>query len=116
MNNPDFIDHNKIILLNNGSQYFPALVSAIEQAKYEIHLQTYIFKYDATQNSYFPANPLFKTNVDAKIADEKQSLATQIQDGSFHTGVQEIQNGKKVTRPTQTGLRSFLKAMLTQVY
>ena len=48
MNNPDFIDHNKIILLNNGSQYFPALVSAIEQAKYEIHLQTYIFKYDAT--------------------------------------------------------------------
>ncbi|MBK7364186.1 MAG: cardiolipin synthase ClsB [Nitrosomonas sp.] len=48
MNNPDFIEHNKIILLNNGSQYFPALESAIEQAKYEIHLQTYIFKYDAT--------------------------------------------------------------------
>ncbi len=48
MNNPDFIDHNKIILLNNGSQYFPALESAIEQAQYEIHLQTYIFKYDTT--------------------------------------------------------------------
>lgn len=48
MSNPDFIDHNKIILLNSGAQYFPALESAIEHAKYEIHLQTYIFKYDAT--------------------------------------------------------------------
>ncbi|SDW70668.1 cardiolipin synthase ClsB [Nitrosomonas communis] len=45
---PKFIKGNQITLLHNGAEYFPALESAIDEANKEIHLQTYIFKYDLT--------------------------------------------------------------------
>ncbi|AKH37958.1 MULTISPECIES: cardiolipin synthase ClsB [Nitrosomonas] len=45
---PKFIKGNRITLLHNGAEYFPALESAIDEANKEIHLQTYIFKYDLT--------------------------------------------------------------------
>lgn len=45
---PNFIKGNQITLLHNGAEYFPALETAIDEAKQEIHLQTYIFKYDLT--------------------------------------------------------------------
>lgn len=38
--------HNKIELLRNGNQFFPALKAAINAAKYEVYLQTYIFELD----------------------------------------------------------------------
>lgn len=41
-----FIAGNHIQLLRNGTEYFPALVSAIEQAKQTIYVQTYIFEAD----------------------------------------------------------------------
>ncbi|MCX7627782.1 MAG: cardiolipin synthase ClsB [Methylophilaceae bacterium] len=42
-----FVPHNHIVLLRNGTEYFPALEQAIEQADLEIYLQTYIFEADA---------------------------------------------------------------------
>ncbi len=45
---PDFVEGNRITLLRNGSEYFPALESAIDRAHHEVHLETYIFEYDAT--------------------------------------------------------------------
>ncbi len=45
---PDFVEGNRITLLRNGSEYFPALESAIDNAQHEVHLETYIFEYDAT--------------------------------------------------------------------
>lgn len=39
---------NRIALLRNGAQYFPALLLAIEQAKHEVYLQTYIYRADST--------------------------------------------------------------------
>ncbi|PPC85750.1 MAG: cardiolipin synthase ClsB [Methylotenera sp.] len=42
-----FITGNHIELLRNGTEYFPALVTAIEQAQQTIDLQTYIFEADA---------------------------------------------------------------------
>ena len=39
---------NQITLLRSGNEYFPALLAAINQAKIEIHLQTYIFEPDNT--------------------------------------------------------------------
>lgn len=48
MSLPDFVGGNQITLLRNGAQYFPALEAAIDEARQEIHLQTYIFKYDFT--------------------------------------------------------------------
>lgn len=41
-----FIGGNQIQLLRNGSEYFPALEAAIEQATNEIYLQTYIYEPD----------------------------------------------------------------------
>lgn len=48
MNWPDFVEGNQITLLHSGTEYFPALESAIDSARQEIHLETYIFQYDAT--------------------------------------------------------------------
>lgn len=43
-----FIGGNHIQLLRNGAEYFPALEAAIESAKIEIYLQSYIYQADAT--------------------------------------------------------------------
>lgn len=48
MSVPDFVEGNRITLLRNGSEYFPALESAIDRAQHEVHLETYIFEHDAT--------------------------------------------------------------------
>ena len=39
---------NRLTLLENGAQYFPALIAAIDAARHEIHLESYIFSADAT--------------------------------------------------------------------
>lgn len=38
---------NRLILLENGSAFFPALIAAIEAARHEIHLESYIFANDS---------------------------------------------------------------------
>lgn len=44
----DYLPGNHLDLLETGSEYFPALLLAIEQATVEIRLETYIFENDAT--------------------------------------------------------------------
>lgn len=44
----ELVAGNAIALLENGQQYFPALVAEIEAAGSEIYLQTYIFDLDST--------------------------------------------------------------------
>ncbi|MDO9221318.1 MAG: cardiolipin synthase ClsB [Thiobacillus sp.] len=39
---------NRLRLLQNGSDFFPALIAAIDAAQSEIHLETYIFNADPT--------------------------------------------------------------------
>jgi len=41
-------DGNRIELLQNGRQFFPALCQAIDAAQASVHLETYIFNLDAT--------------------------------------------------------------------
>lgn len=41
-------DGNRLTLLCNGEQYFPALVDAFDAARYEIFLETYIYADDET--------------------------------------------------------------------
>ena len=43
-----FLPGNRLTLLNNGAEYFPALLTAINQAQQEIHLESYIFEDDHT--------------------------------------------------------------------
>ena len=43
-----FVAGNPVTLLQNGEAYFPAIEAAFEQARHEIHLQTYIFKDDTS--------------------------------------------------------------------
>ena len=45
---PEFLPGNRLTLLNSGAEYFPALIAAIDAARAEIHLETYIFEDDAT--------------------------------------------------------------------
>jgi len=42
-----FVPGNQITLLQNGDAYFPAIEIAIDQARQEIYLETYIFQNDA---------------------------------------------------------------------
>ena len=44
----ELIPGNRLTLLQNGAEYFPALEAAIDQARREIFLETYIYEYDAT--------------------------------------------------------------------
>ena len=39
---------NRLHLLQSGAEYFPALIAAIDAARIEIHLETYIFEDDGT--------------------------------------------------------------------
>jgi len=43
-----YLDGNRLTLLRNGEQYFPALVEAIDSARVEVFLETYIFANDQT--------------------------------------------------------------------
>lgn len=43
----DFLPNNHVTLLRNGTEYFPALEQAIDNAVAEVHLQTYIYEDDA---------------------------------------------------------------------
>ena len=42
-----FFPDNRIDLLETGSEYFPALIEAIEAAQAEVRIETYIFADDA---------------------------------------------------------------------
>jgi cardiolipin synthase len=44
----EFLAGNYLTLLNSGAEYFPALLLAISEARYEVHLESYIFEDDAT--------------------------------------------------------------------
>ena len=44
----DLIPGNRMTLLQNGAEYFPALEAAIDHARREIFFESYIYKYDAT--------------------------------------------------------------------
>ncbi|MDP2248484.1 MAG: phospholipase D-like domain-containing protein, partial [Nitrosomonadales bacterium] len=41
-----FTERNHVELLRNGEAYFPALISAINGASHEVHLQAYIYEID----------------------------------------------------------------------
>src|SRR4029079_10244969 len=43
-----FMPCNRITLLINGDQYFPALIAAIDRARETVWFETYIFADDAT--------------------------------------------------------------------
>ena len=44
----EFMPGNRIRLLRTGSEYFPALAAAIDAARRQLHLETYIVEADAT--------------------------------------------------------------------
>lgn len=43
-----FVQGNQVSLLQSGAAYFPALLKALDQARHEIYLETYIFEDDST--------------------------------------------------------------------
>lgn len=45
---PIFVGGNRVTLLETGTDYFPALIAAIDGAREEIHLESYIYADDTT--------------------------------------------------------------------
>ncbi len=52
---PVWHDGNRITLLQNGQDFFPAICRAIAQAQHSIHLETYIFNLDDSGHSVLEA-------------------------------------------------------------
>jgi cardiolipin synthase len=50
MRSVTFTAHNKVTLLHCGAEFFPALIAAVDAARFEIYLETYIFADDPTGN------------------------------------------------------------------
>jgi cardiolipin synthase len=48
MRSVNFTAHNKVTLLHAGAEFFPALIAALDAARFEIYLETYIFAADQT--------------------------------------------------------------------
>ena len=44
----EFLPGNRLTLLNSGVEFFPALLRAINEARLEVHLESYIFENDDT--------------------------------------------------------------------
>ncbi|HTP97040.1 MAG TPA: cardiolipin synthase ClsB [Burkholderiales bacterium] len=44
----ELVPGNRVTLLRSGAEYFPALEAAIDRARHEVYLETYIFEDDAT--------------------------------------------------------------------
>ena len=53
--NAEFTYGNRITLLNSGAEYFPSLLDAINQAEWEIFLESYIFADDEVGNAVVAA-------------------------------------------------------------
>ncbi|MDR1888774.1 MAG: cardiolipin synthase ClsB [Zoogloeaceae bacterium] len=51
----EFLNGNRITLLNSGAEYFPSLLAAIDQAQWEIFLESYIFADDEVGNAVIAA-------------------------------------------------------------
>lgn len=45
---PQLLPGNHLVLLESGTEFFPALLTALDQAQFEIRLETYIFENDST--------------------------------------------------------------------
>ena len=43
-----FVPGNRVTLLQNGAAYFPAVETAIDRARYEVFLETYMYRNDTT--------------------------------------------------------------------
>lgn len=50
-----FVAHNDVKLLFCGTEFFPAMISAIDAAEYDIYFETYIFALDQTGNQVIEA-------------------------------------------------------------
>ncbi len=48
MRSVTFTAHNNVTLLHCGAEFFPALIAAIDAARFELYLETYIFTLDLT--------------------------------------------------------------------
>ncbi len=48
MRSVNFVAHNEVALLCCGTEFFPALIEAIDAARFDIYFETYIFAGDTT--------------------------------------------------------------------
>jgi cardiolipin synthase len=55
MRTVNFVADNEVKLLHTGTDYFPALIGAIDGAKYEVYFETYIFAGDDTGQAVLSA-------------------------------------------------------------
>lgn len=101
MKTPRFIGGNRITLLRNGAEYFPALEAAIDGARQEVHFETYIFEHDATGIRIAAAlKRAARRNVAVHLLLDgfgSHALPQQVIQDMLDAGVQVLIYGKKIS-------------------
>ncbi|AOX99250.1 cardiolipin synthase ClsB [Jeongeupia sp. USM3] len=69
----DFVRGNHLTLLYNGADFFPALIAAIESARREIYLESYLFETDAVGIAV----------IEALMAAARRGVSVQMQIDGF---------------------------------
>lgn len=77
----EFVDGNRITLLESGAEYFPALEAECDVARREIHVETYIFEDDATGHAI----------ADALARAARRGVATYVMADGF--GSKDLDSG-----------------------
>ncbi len=89
-----FSSGNRITLLETGDQYFPALTAAIDAARREVHLETYIFDDDATGRVIAAAlMAAAQRGVATRLVLDgygSKRLTSSLRDALMHAGVQML--------------------------
>lgn len=95
---------NRLTLLENGADYFPALIAALDAARHEIHLESYIFFADDAGNSV--AEALMRA---ARRGVETRLLLDGFGSRGFDAGYLQALRGAGVSvlffRPKRSGFR-----------
>lgn len=97
MRSVNFISHNDITLLYCGTEYFPALIAAIDAARYDIYFETYIFAGDQTGTEVLAA----------LMRAAQRGIAVRMITDWFGTGHAQIQRMQPQLEQAQVHHRIF---------
>ncbi|WP_291989930.1 cardiolipin synthase ClsB [Candidatus Accumulibacter sp. ACC007] len=90
----EFLPGNRLTLLNSGSEYFPELIRAIDGARHDVHLESYIFEDDATGQAVAAALSMAaRRGVTVRVLVDgfgAREFADRLQPGLVAAGVQAM--------------------------
>ncbi|HEU0230687.1 MAG TPA: cardiolipin synthase ClsB [Burkholderiaceae bacterium] len=99
-------DGNRITLLRGGSEFFPALCRAIDQAQRSVHIETYLFRLDRTGLRVLEhLRDACSRGVKVRVVLDGYGSAADA--GAIVQAIERVGGQCRVYRPEPSGWRSF---------